>query len=281
MINTCIFTVIKDEQEYLNDFLKYHTEMGIDIYVFEDIFSISHKDICDNYENVYLHSILDLYGVEEMEDIIRKRRQDIPPQTEYINRGLRYIHSLQKYDWCWLIDCDEYITCTEPFPSLLSRYNDRDAILVYWKNFGASGHIYKPKYDKPIWDIYTEQCNYEQYSDFKHYKLTKFCVNMNKWSKDKKYWIHNAPVNWIKSDGTFKRTEIVYEPLYLRHYITKSIEEYLHKIYCRGMFHTGHRNLQSLREMCPVDYETAKNDKNFSSYFKHKYGVDIDLFKEK
>ena len=272
-MNICIFTVIKDEQDYLKDWLDYHTRMGIDIFVCEDVFSCSHKDICDKYENVHLQSILDIFPRRERGNIIKMRKNDCPPQTTYINQGLKYIHSLNRYDWCWLIDIDEYITSTEPISDVLSRFSDRDSVLVYWKNFGCSGHIYKPKYDKPIYEIFTQQCGYEQYSDLKYYKITKFCVNMNKWKPTQKYYIHNASVNWVKVDGSYKRTEIVYEPLYLRHYITKSVEEYAWKVYVRGMFHTGHRQWKSLFEMCPEVKNKIDND--FFEYFKQKYDVEL------
>ena len=274
-MKVCIFTVIKDEQEYLNDFLAYHTDMGIDVLVFEDVFSQSHKEICDRYDNVYLHSVKELYNDDEIPQLIQDRMDKVPPQTDYINRGLKYVHSLNKYDWCWLIDIDEYITSTEPFTDVLRRYNDRDAVLVYWRNFGCSGRFYKPVYGKPIWEIYTEPCWYEKYSDLKRLKITKFCVNMNRWSEDKKYWIHNAPVNWIKADGTFKRAEITYEPLYLRHYITKSVEEYIHKVYVRGMFHTGHRCMRSLYEMEEGIKERILADEEFIRYIYDKYNVEI------
>ena len=268
-MNICIFTVIKDEQDYLDDFLEYHTKMGIDVFVFEDIFSQSHEEITSKYDNVELHSVKELYDEDEIPQLVENRKNKIPPQTDYINRGLKYIHSLNKYDWCWLIDIDEYITSTEPISAILERFKDREAVLVYWKNFGCSGHIYKPKYDKPIWEIYTQQCGYEQFSDYKYYKITKFCVNMNKWKEEHKYWIHNAPRNWIKVDGTFKRTDIVYEPLYLRHYITKSYQEFCNKLYKRGMFHTNHRNIQSCFEMCP-EMATVIKDKNiFINNYNH------------
>lgn len=272
-MNICIFTVILNEQEYLDDFLDYHTKMGIDIFVMEDVDSLPHKSICDKYDNVYLSSILDIFPKEQHNEIIQMRKDKIPPQTLYINQGLKYIHSLNKYDWCWLIDIDEYITSTEPISSVLGRFNDRDAVLLYWKNFGVSGRLKKPIYDKPIYEIYTEPCGYELFSDFKFYKITKFCVNLNKWKPEHKYWIHNAPRNWVKADGTYKRTGIVYEPLYLRHYITKSVEEYLHKILIRGMFHPTHRQLQSLYEMCPETRDMI--DDVFREYFKNKYGVEI------
>lgn len=276
MVKTAIATVVKNETEYIEDFIKYHLNIGIDeIFIYEDYGSVSHKEITDKYDNVYLTSILDIFPEEQREEIIQMRIDKVPSQTLYINQILKYLHPTHNDGWwCWLIDIDEYITSTEPISDVLSRFSDRDAVLVYWKNFGCSGHIYKPKYDKPIWEIFTEPCGYELYSDFKYYKITKFCVNLNKWSEDKKYWIHNANVNWVKCDGTYKRTEIVYEPLYLRHYITKSVEEYIWKVYCRGMFHTGHRQLKSLFEMCPETKDILQ-DKDFCFYINKKYKIDL------
>lgn len=272
-MNVSIATVIKDETDYLEDFLKYHTELGLHIFVFEDLFSCSHKSITDKYDNVELHSVKELYSEEEIPELIEKRRNKVPCQTEFINRILSYVHSLDRYDWCALIDIDEYITCTEPLEDVLSRFNDRDAVLVYWKNYGASGHVYKPKYDKPIWEIYTQPCGYELFSDFKYFKITKFIVNINKWKPSMRYYIHNASVNWVKVDGTYKRTEIVYEPLYLRHYILKSWEEWCYKILIRGTFHPGHRQYKSFFEMQPDMEEKIRNDKGFKDYFYNKYGV--------
>lgn len=279
MVKTCIATCVKDETEYIEDFIKYHLNIGIDeIFIYEDYGSVSHKEICDKYDNVYLSSILDIFPEEQKEEIIQMRIDKVPSQTLYINQILKYLHPTHNDGWwVWLIDIDEYITSTEPISDVLSRFNDRDAVLVYWQNYGCSGHIYKPLYDKPIYEIFTEPCGYELYSDFKMYKITKFCVNMNKWKPTQKYYIHNASVNWVKVDGSYKRTEIVYKPLYLCHFITKSVEEYLYKVYVRGMFHPGHRNMKSLKEMCPKEYEIAKNDKEFIKYFKEKYNVDLEF----
>lgn len=277
MVKTCIATCVKDETEYIEDFIKYHLDIGIDeIFIYEDYGSVSHKEICDKYDNVYLSSILDIFPRRERGNIIKMRKNNVPSQTLYINQILKYLHPTHNDGWwVWLIDIDEYITSTEPISDVLSRFNDRDAVLVYWKNFGCSGHIYKPKYDKPIYEIFTQPCGYELYSDFKFYKITKFCVNLNKWTEQKKYWIHNANVNWVKVDGTYKRTEIVYEPLYLRHYITKSVEEYIWKVYCRGMFHTGHRQLKSLFEMCPETKDILQ-DKDFCFYINNKYNINLN-----
>ena len=268
--------MIKDEIDYLEDFIEYHIKMGIDIYLFEDLYSKSHKQITDKYENAYLYSLLDLYGIDEQEEIIRKRMEEIPCQTEFINRGLKYIHSLNKYDWTALIDIDEFITCSEKFPDILERYKEHQAVLIYWQNYGYSGYIYKPNIKKPPYDIYNEKCGFEQYSDLKHFKITKFIVNMSKWKPTMKYYIHCANVDFVKADGSYKRTEIVYEPLYLRHFTIRSVEEYLWKIHIRKLHHNGHRQWKSLFEMCPDCKD--KIDDNFFKYFKDKYGVDLPPF---
>ncbi len=275
-MNIAIFTVIKDEQDYLNDFLKYHTEMGLHIFVFEDLFSNSHSDICCKYENVELHSVKELYEEKEISQLVYNRQNHIPPQTDYINRGLRYIHSLNKYDWCWLIDIDEYITITEPLEDILNRFKEYDAVMVYWKNYGCSGHFYKPIYDKPIYEIYKEECGYELFSDRKYNNITKFCVNMNKWNDSMNYKIHNAKVKWIKANSTFNRGVEVFEPLYLRHYITKSFEEYCHKIFVRGMMHPNHRTIKSFFEMQPQYKKRISEYKLLHEHLKKTIGVDLN-----
>lgn len=274
-MNICIFTVIKNERDYLNDFLKYHTEMGLHIFVFEDLFSDSHYDICKKYDNVFLHSITELYAQDELPDLIDRRTRHVPSQTDFINRGLKYIYNLNLYDWCWLIDIDEYITATCPFPDMLNDYKDYSAVSVYWMNYGCSGHLYKPVYDRPIYDIYLERCGYELHRDRKYSNITKFCVNMHKWNDRMKYKIHNAMVNWIKVDFTRNHAAEVFEPLYLRHYITKSFEEYCHKVYVRGMHHPGHRNLDSFFEMQPQYKEQIINDKKLIDYIDNKYNIRI------
>lgn len=276
MAKCLIATVIKNERDYLKDFIEYHLNLGVnEIHIYEDYGSDSHKDITDNYENAYLHSILDIYPENEREEYIQMRINDIPPQTKNINQILKYLYPTHKDYFVFLTDIDEFITCTEKFPDILDKYKDYESVLIYWRNFNCSGHLYKPIYDKPIWEIYTDIGKYEQYSDYKHFKITKFVVNMSKWKPEHKYFIHNAARNWVKVDFTYKRSEPVFAPLYLRHFITRSAEEWAWKVWCRKTFHTGHRCWKSLKEMDGEIYEKLKADKNFFPYFKKKYGVEL------
>jgi hypothetical protein len=239
MVKTCIFVVIKDEQEYLDEWIKYHLDLGINhIFIFEDITSKPHDDIVKKYGNGVTLNSVSILNVDEYK------------QSNYIKNGLLWIRDNYDYDWCFSIDCDEFITSTESFPDVLSKYEKHDAIMLQWKNYGCSGHIKKPKYDKPIWEIYTEECGYTFY-DEKYCNCTKMCFNMKKLQEKFIRGNHTALCNYVKPDFTWDRTKRVFGCLFIRHYITKSFEEYVWKLTKRGMMCKEHRKIDDFFEMHP------------------------------
>ena len=58
-MKTAICVIIKDEQDYLDEWLDYHLNLGIDeIYLYEDYGSLSHSTITEKYsDKVHLNSI--------------------------------------------------------------------------------------------------------------------------------------------------------------------------------------------------------------------------------
>lgn len=246
-MKTCIFTVIKDELEYLEDFIRYHINFVDTLFIFEDIGSESHQSITSKYPQVVLKSILDLF--DDKEDIIKRKNDGEFVQSEYIKKGLMWIKNNFDYDWCFSLDCDEYITTTEPFPAVLEQFNEYDGIMLYWKNFGASGHIKKPIYDKPIYDIYTQECGYTEV-DFKMRNITKMVFNMKRLKEKHIYNNHVALSNWVRTDFGVRRQDLpTFDKMYLRHYITKSFEEYKWKLEKRGMMCKAHRGYRDFFEM--------------------------------
>lgn len=252
-MKTGIYTVILNEQDYLEDWIRYHLELGVDaLFIFEDMGSLSHKSICDKYDNVILKPILSLFNDEEKDRIIQKKKDGKFVQSDYAHKGLNYIkNNHPDIDWCFSLDIDEYISPTEPFPSLLERYNDYDAVMLYWLCFGASGHIRKPVYDKPIWEIYTTPCGYFS-GDWKNRNITKMVYNMRK-LQDKFIWgVHTALCNWVRTDFSTKRSDPpCFDVIYIRHFITKSWEEFCTKLFKRGMFCGGYRKIDNFFEVNP------------------------------
>lgn len=249
-MKTCIYTVIKDEIDYLNDFIRYHINLGIDtLFVFEDIGSQSHELITNQYPQVVLKSILDLF--DDKEEITNRKKLGDYVQKDYIKKGLLWIRDNYDYDWCFAIDCDEYITMREPFPDVLRAFNNYDGILLYWKNFGCSGHIKKPIYNKSITYIYTQECGYTV-DDWKWRNITKMCFNMRRLKESYINGNHVALCNWVRTDFGVHRTDPpCFDKLYIRHYITKSWEEYVWKLKKRGMICKKHRKYDDFFEMQP------------------------------
>ena len=255
---TCIFTVIKNEQEYLDEFIRYHISIGIDhIFVTEDYGSASHKEIINKYssDKVTLLSVLDLYDTEERKQrIIYEKTHLFKMQGNYLRNGLAYINNNYQYDWCFVIDVDEYITFDNRYKGInavMNEFNEYDAVLLEWKNYGANGLVYKPNYqERGIIDTYTKIGGFQRSDDCSWFQKVKTVYNMNTYNNTfKSDHLPKSDCKWCKTDFSQNKETMIYDRMYLRHYITKSFEEYVTKLKIRGMFHPKHRGYDSFFDM--------------------------------
>ena len=242
----CILTVIKNEQEYLDEWIKYHLDLGIDhIFIFEDTDSDSHKEITNKYGNsVSLDSILSVLSDEDKkktEELKQTKKNN--PQFTYLKNGLLYIKELFcDYDWCFVIDNDEYITLENKADSIkdtISMYKDYDAVILQWKCYGANGMIEKPDYKKNgLINTYTKEIKgYVPTKSLASY--TKTCYNLKTYKKEF-FWYTHQPTNkcnFCRTNFQRDRFKPTYDKIYIRHYITKSWEEYVWKRKVRGFLY--------------------------------------------
>ena len=130
-MKTCIITIVKDEQLYLEEWIAYHLKLGIDkLFIYEDINSSSHLSITSKYKNVELRHVLDLFKIEqERSDEIIRRLNLQKFQNDYFN--LAYKEVKPYFDWCFIMDVDEYITIDDDLHNVLMKYNDYDAFLLH------------------------------------------------------------------------------------------------------------------------------------------------------
>lgn len=213
-MRSCILTIIKNEHKYLDEWIRYHCELGIDaLFIIEDNGSKSHKDITDKYPNVILRPRSDFKG----------DRQAATFNDAY--------HTVIKnnYDWCFIMDTDEFITCNLPLYNILENHKDDQHIWLQWHNYGANGIINKSVYTKPIWETYTKRCG-NMNIDEVFYKTGKMLYNCKLY--DDQIWIHRKMEAEEQDD------------IYIRHYITKSWSEWKWKIEERGMHNPTHRKLE-------------------------------------
>ena len=235
---SCILTVIKNEHEYLDEWIRYHLDLGIDhIFIFEDMDSESHKVITDRYgDKVSLCSILSILSDEDKSCAIElKLTKKRNAQEMYILTALSNIQKEYKnqYDWCFVIDNDEFITLENENTSLkevISSFDGYDAFIMQWKCYGANGLVHKPDYkENGVIETYTKPSEYIGH----HVKewTTKTCYNLHSFSEAYFKNSHQPTdaCRWRRSDFSHDRGRITYKNIYIRHYMTKSWEEYILK----------------------------------------------------
>ena len=267
-MRTAIHTVILNEpDEYLKPWLDHHSKMVDHIFIFEDIGSHSHKHLTDLYDNVTLMSVFDIYDDDKQrQKLIDNKARGGINQRFYIMDGVLKIQALKQYDFLACLDIDEFITLQEPYKAIsdvLSLYNDKDGIMVQWANYGASGRIYKPDYNgRDYREFYTERGEFNEV-DAAVKITTKMFLNLNRITKWHLCGLHCIPGNWVNTAGVKNRKSICYDKMYLSHYITKSWEEYLWKVYVRGM-HTGNRHRKD------IDFFEINPDMDYDECMKIK-----------
>jgi hypothetical protein len=119
-MKTAICVIIKDENDYLDEWLEHHLSLGFDkIFLYEDYGSKSHLDIVKPYgDRVHLNSI----------DIIFNSSD---PNKNVVNTGevvqvqlFRYFPKIYKNDFDWILfnDLDEFLMLKQPLHELLEEY---------------------------------------------------------------------------------------------------------------------------------------------------------------
>lgn len=234
-MKTCICTVIKNEHLYLDEWIQYHLDLGIDhIFVYEDIDSNSHSSIAEKYDcRVELNRISSILNIQQEKLAYSlKSQHKLNLQTLYFTASLNFIKNKKEYDWCFLIDVDEFITCDNI--SILEKYSSYDALVMSWECYGACDHINKPLNSV----LKSYNCKSKgTINNAKHFN-TKICYNLNTYKKEF-YKTNHQPsdfCNWCRTDFSKDREKEVFDEIYIRHYITKSWQEYVEKKYKRGFF---------------------------------------------
>lgn len=215
----CICQIIKDEHEYIEEWIEYHHNIGVShFYLIEDFNSKSHSDILAKYNYVELYKLENIVNDEEQAKIIAGLyRQRV---VWSVWQRLWY----DKYDYMAFIDVDEYIDLDRNgLEDILNKGRDYPIVELMWKNMTSGGHISHPN-------------NGEKYSIVKTYTDYNFAIGNTK-------MIINCCDEWR---DLFREENCDYIPhavskikrlkkaAYLRHYLFKSFEEFVNRLSVRG-----------------------------------------------
>lgn len=225
-MKTAICCMIKNEHLFLDEWISYHLNLGIqDIYLFEDSGSLSHKEITDNYNTVYLRSMEGLFD----EKYYNKSYSGSKEQERLFDWCLDNYKG--KYDWILFIDIDEFLVIknNKSIEEFLLDYKDYSGIYIYWLMYGANKHITRPQ--GKVMENYTNP--FQDHSGyFKNDYCIKSFVNLNKCT------VWGSPIHKIK-DGIY----IDMKEAVINHYFTKSWEDWKYRIFSRGDVFDGNRTL--------------------------------------
>lgn len=225
--NNIICVICKNEEKYIKDFVKYHLNIGFSKIIIGD----NNDEDCpyDYYE--ILKEYVDAGNV-----CIFNLRGKKGMQLRLYN----HVINTQTYDWCAFIDCDEYITI--PYGAKHQNVNDYlaslpenvKAIKLNWKVYGDNDMVNYEERDVADRFIMPMPLDFRfmyQFPENYHVKtilrggVKAFFRRTPHSVEDIQYHLTDGSVD-PHPDWPFS-TNVLYSHLYIRHFYTKTIEEWV------------------------------------------------------
>ena len=240
-----ILSLIKDEQRYLEEWIEYHHNIGVDNFILvEDFNSSSHKIICDKYNYVKLYKIEDFLDKEYCSLLKSNTNNENNNRQHYIFLEFLEEYKKSKYDGDWLIfiDVDEFIEINNHkydklnLKNIIDKYykenNNIEELLIKWEYMTLENPFIDLPYKYSVFDTY------KKISKIKPSKYisnkTKIILNLNNLNwfneniniKTLKYFPHHIKLENVEN--------IEYSDARLNHYMTKTWEEYYNRLINKG-----------------------------------------------
>lgn len=237
-MRTAVVCIARLEGKYLGEFIEYYKSLGF-----------TNVILCDNDhddDNEDVEGILKPYsGFVIYEDYRNKVGYQMRCYSEI------YRKYKNEYDWLFFCDVDEYLTFThhKNVEEFLQDKSDYECVMINWMCFGDNDQIYAD-YSKPLVERFPNPLPFNlcvQYSFPENTHIKSFIKGglENALFQGNPHCTNTA-LKCCNASGM--RVEcrpwqnIDYSTAYLRHYITKSLEEYYLGKMKRG---TGDRDYQS------------------------------------
>lgn len=253
-----ILTAVRDENEYLEEWINYHVEnLGVEHFYIYDNESV---DSVQEYLESINYKYLDKVTVISWETSAHT-------QQDTCNDWLQNYGSETKWFIC--MDVDEFIKIKEgqdkTLIEFLNENSSYSSIKCKWKHFTANGRVEKTP--EPVMERFTTETDWNDWRNG-----GKYFAQSNRISS----FISYVPQVRLNMETLDFNSQIITDFYQLNHYFTKSYEEYLEKIH-RGSVNPGFmRKYQEFFEINP-----DMNHLNTGETFMQHYGHNINFIKEK
>ena len=228
-----VVCVAKREEMTIVDWVEYHRQVGINhIYIFDN------NDVDDLSLVNKLKVYIDCGFVTVFDNIRGMKGMQMECYNAFVRQNLKEMVN----DWTLFIDCDEYLSIREKYDNISDFLNDVETncpdigvLYTNWDCYSANNKIlYDPR---PVVERFDERLKLrvEENSQIKAFVKTG-CQAFYQGNP------HNPiPIDGKKTYDTLFRLvnlspfqEIRDDyPIYINHYITKSLQEYLYRKYQR------------------------------------------------
>ena len=269
-------SIIKSENLYIKEFTEYYKQLGVKtIFLYDN--NDDNKD--EKYSNI-LHSYLKC-GFVKIINVRGMKGFQLKAYDDCITKNKN------KYDWLFFFDADEYlyIKSNQTLQSFLlePRYKHCQTIKINWLCYGDSGFLYYK--------------NNSLQKRFTKISKAKDCNNMVKTIINVK---NNVNIRWGRYSSHFpdinveyacdtlgnkiyyrERTVIppIHKYAYLKHYLTKSAEEYSNKVLRGDATVTLIKNLPNYHEKkVKKFFYMNKFTKEKLDILKKKLNISTDYF---
>jgi len=266
IVSICV--IARDEQRYIKEFVDYHLFVG-----FDKIYLYDNNDESDDS----MHDILIPYGNDGR---VRYKKCSEHDQLwafqDYAD------HHAGESDWTLYCDVDEYLTLSDQYASVAEYLSSdivkgADAVRVNWLVFGSNGKIKKE--DGLIQERFPCPFSYNEIMN-RHVKsfIRSAAKTKPEWSVDS-HLTNNDEWTIVNADGVAVKNKpflkFTSENAYLRHYYTKSLEEYVeHKMkqqkkgFTSGQGHSLARYHRLNRFELNRDYVLPKTVRDFIAAYR-------------
>jgi hypothetical protein len=223
-----ISTYVREDNDYLDEWVRYHLAIG-----FEHIVMYDHRSIVP-VQNIWGNRV----------SVIRIDRESLFV-PEYLNQTTLKTHPSF---WMAMIDVDEFIVLLQhkDMKELLKDYEDFGALAIPWNCFGSSGHLTKP--EGRVIDNYLWRAK-DELQWIKSIINTQYCTGIVDPHRGE---YARSAVNEDKIPVDGPTCDSARKLIRLNHYFTRSYEEWLKKV-ARG---TGNPNTPPR----PMDWFKMVND---------------------
>jgi hypothetical protein len=215
--NVSVCCIIKDENEYLNEWMTYHIKTGVE-----------HFFIYDNDSKIKVTDTLNQIGLAKYATVINIAGSSMQMKA--------YQQCLKKYKflsrWIAFIDLDEFIVPKSTqgnLPVFLKAYERFGGVVINWMMFGSGGR--KTKSADSQLSSFTLRAD----TDFETNRHVKTIVQSRyARSVDNPHFavyasgFYAVNENFERVDGPF--SDVSVNKIQINHYYCRSWEEYQHKI---------------------------------------------------